>query len=631
MNINNIKNKLSTLLLSEDITCIKETFENLNNNNNDDELEKNIINKELIIKTNSKINKDLYSDLEIFIDYKNGSNTIFNKLNKTYTSGGKYYLKQLLLNPNSDIKYLNNKIISLDNLLNLIKNNEEDILSNLNLLQNNEQNVFWILNENSIENNNLINILYFNNFFSKYLNNYSYVLTSTNLYKIFISPMVGLLSPLITLLLPYIVVRFKFKIKLSFITYIKFVYNYYVNLNFGKLFGNSYIEIFRKISMLATILFFFNGIFNSIELSKLCYNLNNTICEHINNTSIYIKNSFNLIKSIYNPELFRSIFNIDIINPNLLDENNNDSFISNFLNLNNDGNKYFQNFGEKLRLYKLVIKNKSDIIDILNISYLCDVICSLYLLKKEYSLIYPNFKYTIKDTNEPYINIIGLKHPNIDENKIVKNDIKLDNKNNIIITGPNAGGKSTFIKSIAINILLSQTICMNFCDKIELTPFYYIASQMNIVDAKGVESLFESEMNRIVDNIEIIKNCNENKKLSIIFLDELFNSTNIIEGISGSYGICSNLSKIKTNITLLTTHFTYLYKLKKTGCFQNYKMNAIIENDNIIFPYKISKGLSKQYIALELLKNKLLNNDNKSIINKDIIKESIKFKNELFK
>ena len=100
----------------------------------------------------------------------------------------------------------------------------------------------------------------------------------------------------------------------------------------------------------------------------------------------------------------------------------------------------------------------------------------------------------------------GILKTNIDESKIVKNDIILDNKNNILITGPNAGGKSTFIKSIAINILLSQTICLSYCDKIELTPYYYIASQMNIVDNKGYESLFEAEMNRIINNITIRPN-----------------------------------------------------------------------------------------------------------------------------
>ena len=226
--------------------------------------------------------------------------------------------------------------------------------------------------------------------------------------------------------------------------------------------------------------------------------------------------------------------------------------------------------------------------------------------------------------DEPNVTIKGLRHPNIENNKVVKNDILLDNKNNLIITGPNAGGKSTFIKSIAINILLSQTICLSFADSITMTPFYYIASQMNIVDDKGSESLFEAEMNRIIKNVNIINKCNENNRLSIIFLDELFNSTNVIEGICGSYGICKKLSDIKTNITLLTTHFTYLYKLKDTGNYKNYRMNVKIDKDNIEFPYKISRGISTQYIALELLKNKLLDCE-------EIIETALEFKKNLIK
>ena len=614
MNIDIIKNKLKKVLISEDITNNKETFNNLKNIN-DDVFSSCIMNNNLIKKTNIRINNDLYDDLEIFTDYKNKENTIFNKINKTYTFGGKHYLKQLLLNPSNDIDFLNNKIISINKLFNSIKNIEENLLKNFLKLKENEKNVFWVLNDTSIENDNLINILYFNNFFLNKLNNSSYALTATNLYKIFISPLIGLISPLITILIPYTVVRFKFKIKLNFITYIKFIYNYYVNLNFGQMFGKSYLDIFRKIWMLGTLLFYFNGIFNSIELSKLCYNLNNLICSHINNTSNYIKNGFEIINNIYDSKIFNIIFNCNLLSD--INSNSN-SIITDLKNLNISGNEYFQNFGEKIKLYKLISKNKNEITNLLNITYLSDVIFSLYLIKKKYNLIYPKFL----NNNEPKVNITGLKHPNIDESKIVKNDIILDNKNNILITGPNAGGKSTFIKSIAINILLSQTICLSYCDKIELTPYYYIASQMNIVDNKGYESLFEAEMNRIINNINIIKDCNKNNKLSIIFLDELFNSTNVIEGVSGSYGICSNLCKIKTNITLLTTHFTYLYKLRDTGNFKNYKMNAIVNKNEIVFPYKLSEGLSKQYIALELLKNNL--NDNKDIIN-----DSIEFKNEL--
>jgi DNA mismatch repair ATPase MutS len=151
---------------------------------------------------------------------------------------------------------------------------------------------------------------------------------------------------------------------------------------------------------------------------------------------------------------------------------------------------------------------------------------------------------------------------------------------------------------------------------------------MNIVDEKGVHSLFESEMYRILNNLnQVIKNNKENK-LSILFLDELFNSTNVIEGISGSYSICKKLASLNSNITLLTTHFTYLYKLEKDSNFKNYKMNAIVNNNDIIFPYKLLPGYSTQYIAIELLKNE--NNLEKyEYLTKDVFNEAIHFKQKL--
>jgi|TARA_B110000259_G_scaffold270_1_gene421 DNA mismatch repair ATPase MutS len=564
---------------------------------------------------NQKQTDNLYNDVEMFIDYKHGDNTLFNKLDKTYTKGGSYYLKNIFQNPNHNITFLNLKKKSLQDLFKLIDINKTELIENLEVMKKNQDNMFWILNDMNEDTNNLLNILYFNSFILKNLNNSSHILTFKNIYKIYILPTMGIIAPIIYFILPYLVIRLKFGIELSFTTFVKFIYNYYVNLNFGSMFGNSKLNMVRKVWMLFSILFYFNSIFNSIELSKLTHKINVLICNHINSVSKYVKAGYNLIEIIYDKTNFNNIFsNIDY---NIKDID----YLLNFKNLENinSKNEYLNNFGEKLKLFKFLDKEK--IKDFLNVTYLCDAIISLYLIKNEYNLSYPNF---IK-SNEPKIKIKGLIHPNI--NNAIKNDVNLDNKNNIIITGPNAAGKSTFIKAIAINILLSQTICMTFTDNINLTPFYYISSQINIVDDKGCESLFQAEMNRIIENINNVEECKKSNKFSILFLDELFNSTNIIEGVSGSYSICKKLCDITTNITLLTTHYNYLNKLEKnTNKFKNYKMESVQNNNIIKFPYKIKEGYSKQYIALELLKN---NKELKN--NKQIFIDAIDFKNNLFK
>ena len=231
----NEKYNFKKYIESEDIKNCKDILGDISNK----KINTNFTNLDLIKKSDmyndDKQKTNLYNDLEFFTDYTNGDKTIFNKINKTYTNGGSLLLKELLLNPNSNIDYLNLKKNSLEELFNLIKINENDILIKLENLKKYENNIFWILEENSIETESLINILFFNGYLMKNLNNSSHILTAKNYFKIFVSPVLGILSPLLYILTPFLVIRFKFKLKLSFIAYAKFVYNYYVNMNFGNI------------------------------------------------------------------------------------------------------------------------------------------------------------------------------------------------------------------------------------------------------------------------------------------------------------------------------------------------------------------------------------------------------------
>jgi hypothetical protein len=664
LNSDNIVQDLKELVVSGDILdnqskisnqdkYIKEDYleySNYNNLNNLDNFLSNFIIDDSFLLNNINNNDEKYNqlnntfnDVEYFYNYTHSNdNTVFSNIDKTYTLGGRLYLKNLLENPIDDINILNNRQSILSNLNNLLNNfNNKLIINKLNnnfeLIKKVEKNVHWMLEQNDDEMSIMIDMLYFNQYLLKKLNNIPVVLTITNLYKIVLSPMIGILTPIMYVIIPYLVLRFKFKLRIGFIHYVKMMYNYYIKLNFVDMLSktNSKIKIIKNIWTCFTMLFYFNGILNSIEISRLTLKINNFVCTQIDNTVCMIKNSFDIIDKLYKKENIEYFFNyLEIdrkdykIYENLYNEN-----IENNIDKDKDISYILKNlinsnhFGKKLTLYKIYDKN--NLKKLLNIVYQCDVIHSILKLINLNNLSqteFFNLNNKLDNSNEPKIEIKGLCHPCIKNN--IKNDIILSNKNNLLITGPNAGGKSTFIKSICINILLSQTITYNYCDKIKLTPFYYIASQMNIVDEKGVHSLFESEMYRILNNLnQVIKNNKENK-LSILFLDELFNSTNVIEGISGSYSICKKLASLNNNITLLTTHFTYLYKLEKDSNFKNYKMNAIVNNNNIVFPYKLLPGYSTQYIAIELLKNE--NNLEKyEYVTKDVFNEAIHFKQKL--
>ena len=130
------------------------------------------------------------------------------------------------------------------------------------------------------------------------------------------------------------------------------------------------------------------------------------------------------------------------------------------------------------------------------------------------------------------------------------------------LLGDNGAGKSTFIKALSLSILFSQTICIVPASNFVLTPFTLINTYLNIPDCKGKESLFEAEMNRVFRHLNQVRGL-RGSEYAFGVMDEIFNSTNPEEGVSGAYVIGKKLAKYKNSICLITTHFNYITKLEK--------------------------------------------------------------------
>ena len=240
-----------------------------------------------------------------------------------------------------------------------------------------------------------------------------------------------------------------------------------------------------------------------------------------------------------------------------------------------------------------------------------DSYISIVSLVKEFNDKDLNICYTRYETNlNPTIKLKDLWHPylakNKNNNEIQCNSINIggDKPNNIILTGPNAGGKSTFIKAISLSMLFSQTFGISFSKEAYITPMSLINTYLNIPDCKNKESLFEAEMHRARNHLDKLKDLGKHE-FSFIVMDEIFSSTNPEEGISGAYAICNKLAEYTNSMALITSHFSYLTKLENSGKYKNYKI-PIERNDlnEIVYPYKLQEGASDQHIALELLKKK---------------------------
>lgn len=207
-------------------------------------------------------------------------------------------------------------------------------------------------------------------------------------------------------------------------------------------------------------------------------------------------------------------------------------------------------------------------------------------------------------TNDNIIKIKEGRHPviekNLKENEFIANDTDIGEEDNLIqiITGPNMAGKSTYMRQMAIIIILAQmgsfvpcqSASISVCDKV----FTRIGASDNI--SKG-ESTFMLEMNEVSN---ILKNSTEN---SFIILDEVGRGTSSDDGLSIAMSLVDYLSKKKRAKTVFATHFHELTILEnKLDNVVNLKIDILEENNNLVFLRKISKGKTDRSYGIEVAK-----------------------------
>jgi hypothetical protein len=150
----------------------------------------------------------------------------------------------------------------------------------------------------------------------------------------------------------------------------------------------------------------------------------------------------------------------------------------------------------------------------------------------------------------------GMYYPTFVSNAdaAVKNDVDLSEQN-YIITGPNASGKTTLLKTTAINVLLSQQFgCGFYSSGVLAQPYHHIHSYINIPDTSERDSLFEAETRRCKEILTRIADRPSSERHFCIF-DELFSGTNPEEASSSAYSYLRYLCLQPQVDFVLTTHY----------------------------------------------------------------------------
>jgi hypothetical protein len=194
------------------------------------------------------------------------------------------------------------------------------------------------------------------------------------------------------------------------------------------------------------------------------------------------------------------------------------------------------------------------------------------------------------DTNKNIKNIFkNMYYPVLMHENPVKNDYNFNK--NMIITGPNASGKTTILKSVLINVILTQQFGCGFYESAKFSPFKFIHCYLNIPDTSGRDSLFQSESRRCKDIIDIINSNNKDKHFCVF--DELYSGTNPEEAILSASAFMNYLTNNKNVNCILTTHFIQVCKhLENNLQIVNYKMKVIQTSQTFTYSYKLDKGIS---------------------------------------
>lgn len=195
------------------------------------------------------------------------------------------------------------------------------------------------------------------------------------------------------------------------------------------------------------------------------------------------------------------------------------------------------------------------------------------------------------------LDVKGIYHPLVDD--CVPNSMVSSVQKGVLITGSNMSGKTTFIRAIAINSLLAQTI-YTCCAKEYRAPLLKIRTSIRVSDdLEDHKSYFQAEALSV---LAIMNDCGIDEPYrSLVIIDEIFKGTNTIERIAAAKSVLSYLTANR-NFVFVSTHDLELAELLGDD-YTIYSFEESTADQRLIFDYKIKEGLLKNKNGIAILKS----------------------------
>ena len=460
------------------------------------------------------------------------------------------------------------------------------------------------------------------------LNTSAPFLQMTGLYSI-ISPVIALVTPIIMLFVPLIILKFRGMV-ISLTDYWAVLKTFIGDHSICRLFSDfSATNLQDKAYILISVGFYIYSFYQNIMSCIQFHNNMTVIHKHFKSLHEYIlSTSARLTQWLSVTSDLKSYdgFNQTIMaNQDILERFGKDIHMVATCDYTLSTSKMYQ-IGYVLKYYYQLYNNKqyeSSLLFTFGMNEYLDGIQSIQKNIERKLISFASFETTpklkSKSKSDKYTRFNESYYPLVSDNQSpIKNTVKMNKS--IIITGPNASGKTTLLKSVLINTIMSQQYGVGFYESAIVIPYNYIHCYLNIPDTSGRDSLFQAEARRCKIITDKINNGDDGRHLC--GFDELFSGTNPDEATTNTTALLKYLSNNKRVSSILTTHFTDVcFSLDKHKKVVNMNMKTVQseETNRLTFLYKLQKGISTIRGGVEVLRemeypDEILNdiNDNKN-------------------
>ena len=334
--------------------------------------------------------------------------------------GSKILIEKLIKHPINDKETLEKRqraIINYDIDIEILKEYEGDIL--------------WIYKiAEEINENNSIEILFPSTFIISYINYIETLLDAYHIYKIFFIPITSILYPISTFMAPYIYINKYLKMNISFSAYLEIIIQILKMMCNST--GNFRADLIKFVTIFFYIGIYLYNMYQTYEIAYFLYSTKEKLHTKMEGLVKFVNHSLNIMNNIPK-NIIEPYFNIKASYENI--------------SINNSMSSIYKIWKDD------ILKDKLS--SLLKTIYAVDVIYSInnLILEKEWSIV----SYNNKETK-----FWDAKNPILSEGQI-SNPINLNK--NIIVTGPNAGGKTTYVKTILSNVILGQTLGVSYSVK----------------------------------------------------------------------------------------------------------------------------------------------------------------------